>query len=207
MSNVNDRSNSHSDTSQKDPYSQYPVDAYVGSVGKVSFDTNGPSGDFIRMVVMSDTVAAGREARREYIHNNPAISIDDVPSFTVRYAVMRGEEIDAFLGVMPQQLTIAQAPDWRCGVYRPTEARQRLYKALDPDEQTKMIGVLLEQNSEGRLSRITWYKTRSAKAIFEQSPKTLEFEAVKTAAGERSTNPNDIGGWTWYFTTSTSPSS
>ena len=65
-----------------------------------------------------------------------------------------------------------------------------------------MIGVLIEQSTAGALTKISWYKTQEASAIFATTPTALEFEVVKNSAGEPSLDPNDIAGWTWYYTAS-----
>lgn len=181
---------------------QFPVNTHV--LMKVHFDTNIPAGDLVRIVVMNDQETSQCSPYHEYHYGNTGISIESITAFTMRCSPLEvtQQAVDSFAGSMSLHLDIAQTASWLRGVYVPLGARKRLYKAADPDDQTKMIGVLIEQDAQGRLAKLTWYKTQEARALFASTPTTLEFEIVRDDAGAPSLDPNDIAGWTWYYTTS-----
>lgn len=181
---------------------QFPVDAKV--LTKVRFESPILNGDILRIVVMNDQDTTRCSAYHEYYYGNLGVSLEDITSFTMRAGRLESTQqaVDHFVGEMGMHLDISQNAIWDRGVYTPSGAVKRLYKATDPDDRTKMIGVLLEQDARGNLTRITWYKTQDAKDVFHSTPDTLEFELVKNERGAPSLDPNDIAGWTWYYTTS-----
>ncbi|WP_437968698.1 hypothetical protein WMF04_05125 [Sorangium sp. So ce260] len=87
---------------------------------------------------------------------------------------------------------------WTLGTYQPTAARSRLFKAVDPDNPTRFIGLVIEQDLNNDLERITWYKQVLTGTIFSQTPPSLTFSVVLDSGGQPSTNPNDIVQATWY---------
>jgi hypothetical protein len=179
---------------------QFPVNTYVT---KVYFDSNSSAGDILRIVAMSNHTTTNCTAYHEYHHGNTSIAIDSLDSFTLRSGTLASSQgaINSFVSSMPLHIETAQAPSWTGGVRTPTGAHNRLFKAADPDDNTKMIGVLIEQNTAGELTRLTWYKTQEASAIFATTPTSLEFHMVRDYLGAASVDPNDIAGWTWYYTT------
>jgi hypothetical protein len=187
--------------SEADKNEQFPVNTRVT---KFFFDTNTTVGDLVRIVVMSGNATSNCAANHEYHYGNTSVSVDKITGFTLRSGPLETSQtaIDEFAGSMPLHLATAQAPSWSRGVYTPTGAHSRLFKAVDPDDSTKMIAVLIEQNAQGELAKISWYKTQDARAIFATAPASLAFEVVKNGAGVPSLDPNDISGWTWYHTTS-----
>lgn len=187
--------------SEADKNEQFPVNTLVT---KYYFETNPTIGDLVRIVVMSGNATSNCVANHEYHYGNTSVSIDKITGFTLRSGHIEATQsaIDEFAGTMPLHLATAQAPSWSRGVYTPTGAHSRLFKAVDPDDSTKMIAVLIEQDSRGKLAKISWYKTQDASAIFATAPTSLAFEVVKNGEGVPSLDPNDISGWTWYHTTS-----
>ncbi len=181
---------------------QFPVDAKV--LTKVRFENSVINGDILRIVVMNDQDTPQHSAYHEYYYGNLGVSLADITAFTMRSGRLEStqEAVQRFVGEMGLHLDISQNAIWDRGVYSPSGAVKRLYKAIDPDDRTKMIGVLLEQDEHGSLTRITWYKTQDAKDLFHSTPDTLDFELVKDERGAPSLDPNDIAGWTWYYTTS-----
>jgi hypothetical protein len=178
---------------------QFPVDP---EITLVSFDTPLSGGDLLRMVVMSDHATAHYSAMHEHHHGNPAVSIDDLTSFTLRAnPLTSGQESDivTFVGSLSLSFSVPQVASWTRGTYTPTAARKRLYKATDLDDTTRLIGVLLEQDTNGRLRQVVWYKTQQGPMIFQSTPGALSFDLVLDRHGAPSTDPSDIGGWTWYY--------
>ena len=180
---------------------QFPVDVKI--VRGVHFETNDGRGDLLRIVVMNDRATAQYASYREYHGGNATIFVDDVSSFTLRSRRIEETQqaIDGVLGSMSTPLEIPQVVSFCRGVHSPSGARSRLYKAVDPDDSTKMMGVLIEQDARGRLERVTWYKTWSASAAFVAIPDALEFVLVRGESGAPSLDPNDIGGWAWHYST------
>ena len=182
-------------------WEQFPVDIKV--IRAVRFDTNTYRGDVLRVVVMNDLTADQYSAYHEYHFGNTEISIEDISSFTLRSCTIADtrEAIAEFIGSMSTPLDIPQVVSFSCGIQSPIGDRKRLYKAMDPDDNQKMLGLLIEQDSQGVLTQVTWYKTWEASAAFCSTPETLEFEVVKDENGVPSIDPNDISGWTWYYST------
>jgi hypothetical protein len=180
---------------------QFPTDTRV--VTKVRFVTSDPGGDVLKIVIMNDMTTVERAAAHEYNHGATSVSIESLASFTMVTGTIEATQraIDDFTGGMPLQITTAQAATWHRGVYAPTAARKRLFKAIDPDDSTRMIGVLLEQDAQGHLANLTWYKAQDSGVIFRVTPGRLSFEQVTSASGAPSLDPNDIGGWAWYYAT------
>jgi hypothetical protein len=181
---------------------QFPVDTKVFT--KVQLYTDVIPGDLLRIVVTNDQQTSECAPHREYNHADTGVSIDDVTSFTMRCGRMEPsqQEVDTFVGGMSLELDIPQVMAWQRGVYNPSAARRRLYKAVDPDDSTRMIGLLIEQDAQGRLVALTWYKTRDTGTVFRVAPEALPFVLVMGQGNLPSVDPNDIGGWTWYYTTS-----
>ena len=181
---------------------QFPVDTKIFT--KAQLQASGSNGDLLRFVITNDEQTNQCAPYREYAYGDTGVSIEDVASFTMRCNRMEAaqEAVDAFVGSIPLALDMPQLATWHCGVYSPSAARKRLYKATDPDDSTKMIGLLIEQNASGRFLQLTWYKTRETGTIFGASPGELEFQPVTDGSNAPSVDPNDIGGWTWYYTTS-----
>lgn len=181
---------------------QFPVDTDV--LRKIHFDTNSSLGDLARVVVMNAQSTTACAPYHEYHHGNTSVSIQDVSAFTLRSSTVACSqgEIDSFVGAMPLHLNIPQDASWQRGVYAPSASQARLYGATDPDDSTKRVGVLLEQDTQGRLVQITWYKTTDTGPLFRATPTTLEFTLVTGEDRAPSLDPADIGGWTWYYTTS-----
>jgi hypothetical protein len=136
-------------------WEQFPVD--VKTVRGVRFETNDGRGDLLRIVVMNDRAIAQYGTYREYHGGNAAIFVDDVAAFTLRSSRIEETEqaVEGMLGAMSTPLEIPQVVRFCRGIHTPSGARCRLYKAVDPDDDTKMMGVLIEQDARGRLERIT----------------------------------------------------
>jgi hypothetical protein len=177
---------------------QFPINTLVT---KVVLTASTP-GDFMRLVVMNNEAVGSFSSLHEYHYNTTTVSIDDVTAFTMNCGTIPATtgDISSFVGSMSLQFNVGQAPSWTRGTYSPTAARAQLYQATDPDDGTKKIGLLLEQNTSGQLTAVTWYKTQSASSIFATTPSSLSFTQVTDSRNNPSTDPNNIGGWTWYYT-------
>lgn len=184
------------------PDEQFPVDIKV--LTKVQLTSDCLNGDILRIIVTNDQTAGNYTPFREYNFGNTGLSIDGVDAFVMRCDSLETstEAIQAFVGPMSLELDISQHAAWVRGVYAPTAERKRLYKAQDPDDSTKMIGLLIEQDLRGNFVQLTWYKTRDTGTVFHSAPEHLPFALVRDENGVASHDPNDIGGWTWYYTTS-----
>lgn len=178
---------------------QFPVDVKI--VRGVRFETD--FGDLLRIVVMSDNATARYASYREYHYGTNAVSVDLVNKIVMHSAQLETSElaIDTFAQGMSAPLDIPQVVSFVCGIQTHSGAKSRLFKATDPDDNTKMMGLMIEQDEHGNLERVTWYKAWEATAAFRVTPENLKFELVKDESGTPSLDPNKIGGWTWYFCT------
>jgi len=178
---------------------QFPVDIKVTK--GIRFETD--LGDLMRIVVMSDCTTQLCLPYREYHYGNATISVEQVRALLMRSTKLEasGQAIEEFSNGMSVPLNIPQVVGFRRGIHKPMSASSRLFKAVDPDDSTKMIGLLIEQDAQGNLAQVTWYKTWEADAAFRSTPEQLAFEIVQDDQGAPSIDPNDIGGWAWHFST------
>lgn len=178
---------------------QFPVDVKI--IRGVWFET--PAGDLLRIVVMSDNKTARHSAYREYHYGTNAVAVDDVTRILMRSRPLElsQQAIDSFAQGMSEPLDVPQVVLFVQGVQSPIGAKCRLYQATDPDDPTKRMGLLIEQDDHGNLQRVTWYKAWPAAAAFQNVPAMLAFELVTDADGVSTLDPNKIGGWAWYFST------
>lgn len=177
---------------------QFPVDVKIRGY---RFETD--AGDLLRIVVMSDNVTTLHARYREYHHGSNAVFVDTVGKFMLRStSIERSEQaIEAFAQGMSAPLDIPQIVSFTQGIQTPSGAKCRLYKAIDPDDASTMMGLMIEQDNHGNLERVTWYKAWAASSAFREVPANVEFTIVKDENGSPSLDPNKIGGWTWYFST------
>ena len=87
---------------------------------------------------------------------------------------------------------------WTSGTYTPPEVQARLYKATDPDDDGKQIGLLIEQDEDDNLRAVTWYKQSNTGKIFDVTPERLSSSLVTNAEEGPSVDPNDIEEGDWY---------
>ncbi|CAN95855.1 hypothetical protein sce5692 [Sorangium cellulosum So ce56] len=195
-------SNDSKDILENPGNEQFPVDTRVVTRIRLFVDRAGV--DLARIVLMNDQATPQHSPYREYHHGNAGVLIDGVTSLSMHADAIACSQqaIEGFVGTMPMHLDLLQSAKWRRGVCTSSAAHKRLFKAIDPDDSTKMIGLLIEQDQQGRLERVTWYKTRDARTLFHATPEKLTFEMVKDENGAPSLDPSDIGGWTWFYTTS-----
>lgn len=201
MCNVQGNDNPPHGGDEKKKREQFPVDVKI--VKAISFEVNDGRGDLVRLVIMNDRATQRYASYREYHSGQGCLPLDDVSSFTMRSRTIEDsqEAIDAFLGSASEPMEVPQIVSFCRGIHSPSGARCRLYKAIDPDDDTRMMGVFIEQDAQGNLERITWYKTWYASSAFHSTPERLEFTLVRSDNGAPSLDLNDIGGWTWHYST------
>lgn len=184
---------------------QIPVDSRFR---KLVFAVAGT--DVIRTVVTSANNPTGPlyGAGLEYWSGNDALAVTNLTSLTMTSSTAQLSEADISAFLLPgkswgpvlgmtQQIGTA---GWTQGIYQPTATKRRLFEAIDPDDASRFIGMLIEQDASNTLQRITWYKTALTGTIFAQAPQSLSFSAVLNASGQASTSPTDIDPQaTWYY--------
>jgi hypothetical protein len=178
---------------------QFPVDVKV----LLGVSLENEAATLLRIAVMGEFMTTKYSPFREYHAFNERVNINTIDRFTLHIDILDPAEsaIDAFLAPMAAPADIPQVVSFERGVYTPTNSQKRLYQAVDPDDPSRMIGCLIEQNELGQSANVTWYKTTNTRAVFQTIPKSLVFTAVKKENGQDSLDPNDIGGWTWYHST------
>jgi len=190
----------HSDSSDKRKKNeQFPVDVKV----LLGVSIENEAAIILRIAVMGELMTTKYSPFREYHAFNERVTLANIDRFTLKTDILDPAEtaIDAFLAPMAAPANIPQVVSFERGVYTPNAASKRLYQAIDPDDSSRLIGCLFEQDEQGRLVQVTWYKTTNGSAIFQTIPKSLTFTVVKKENGDDSLDPNDIGGWTWYHST------
>ena len=181
-------------------HEQFPVDIKV--VKGIRFETD--FGDIMRIVVMSDCATQQCSAYREYHYGNAAISVNNVRTMIMRFDKLEASDqvIGAFSAGMSTPLDIPQVVSFHRGTVAPATPCSRLFKAIDPDDETKRLGLMIEQDVQGNLARVTWYKTWEANGAFRKTPEQLAFEWVLDDRCVPSVDANVIGGWAWHLSTS-----
>lgn len=159
---------------------------------------------FLRIIVTNDRPVSGFSLDTEYWYTSTDISITGVSSITFRSQSGLYSEaallayVSGFSKSFETRQNIGTA-GWTEGTYSPTATKKRLYKAVDPDNSSHQIGLLIEQNSTNALTAITWYKqTNTSGTVFGTRPTSLVFSLV-TYENVASTDPSHIASGTWYY--------
>lgn len=179
---------------------QVPVD--TGKVTEIYLDAL--SAVFIKVVVTNDQTVGGFLSNTEYWYASSAVSVTDAPLITLgsQAGAYDAAQIQQFLGATPLAFTWTQVVGtgaWTKSIYKPTAAQARLFKATDPDDPTRRIGLLIEQDSTNKLKGITWYKQVNTGKAFNVTPTSLSLAPVFDSSGNPSTDPNFITPSTWYY--------
>jgi hypothetical protein len=159
---------------------------------------------FLRVIVTGNRPVPGFDIDTEYWYTSTDVAITEVSSVTFRAQSSPYSEKDflSHIGGFAQAISTRQtigAAGWTEGAHTPTGTQARLYKAVDPDDSTKWIGLLIEQDAKNALTGITWYKqTNISGNAFERTPASLTFSLV-TCEGSPSTSPSDVASGAWYY--------
>jgi hypothetical protein len=179
---------------------QIPVDA--GKVTEIWLDV--ASSTFTKVVVMNDQTVGSWDDDTEYWYSGTSTSIEDVTEIDLgsQAGNYNSTQITSFIGGLSQAFLWTQnigTGGWTSGTHTPTEDQARLYEAVDPDDNEKKIGLLIEQDSSNNLRAVTWYKQSNTGKIFNTTPESLTFTLVLDDHDEPSTDPQDIESGTWYY--------
>jgi hypothetical protein len=178
---------------------------------RISFVAN--AGDLLRLVVTNDSAPVGSVYANwtEYWSGSRETFIDGVSSLVLKSSSaqqLTEQDIKDYLlpssawGATLAWKQVIGTAGWTKGTYVPKAARKRLFAAVDPDDASRKIGLLIEQNSDGTLARMTWYKAALTGTIFAAVPSQLSFTQVLNVDKVPSTNPGDIDPTaTWYYAT------
>jgi hypothetical protein len=187
---------------------QVPVDAHVSVIEFVSVD-----GSLIRLVATNDVDPAGSTyaSHTEYWSMAPiSVERNGPLAMEASQKELTAEEITDFLlpstgwGPVVSVAQVIGTSGWKKGTYVPTGAQKRLFKAVDPDDSNAYIGLLIEQDANDNLTRVTWYKTAVTGTIFATTPSSLTFDQVQDRHGAPSVDPRDIdASATWYYASGT----
>jgi hypothetical protein len=159
---------------------------------------------FLRIIVTNNRLVPGFDLDTEYWYTSTDVSISGVSSVTFgsRSAQFSEADLLGYIGGYAQSFATRQTigtTGWTEGAYSPTATQKRLFKAVDPDDATKWIALLIEQDSTNALAGITWYKqTNTSGTLFATTPTSLAFSLV-THEGSPSTSPSSIASGVWYY--------
>lgn len=183
---------------------QIPIDPDVTMIEFTSFD-----GSLIRLVTTNDTDPVGSTyaSHTEYWSMAPmSVERNGPLGMEASQKELTAEEITDFLlpstgwGPVVSIAQVIGTSGWTQGTYVPTGAQKRLFKAVDPDDSNVYIGLLIEQDANDNLTRVTWYKTALTGTIFATTPSAMTFEQVQDSHGDPSVDPRDIdASATWYY--------
>lgn len=181
---------------------QLPVD--TGVVTEIWFTAS--STQFIRVVAMNDVNEGAFEDDTEYWYTSGNLALSGISTLTMasQADTFDEEDIEDFIGQFSLAFEHEQSigtGGWTEGTRSPTGAQARLYKATDPDNVNRQIGLLIEMNSNDDLTAITWYKRENTGTIFASTPSTLSFTLVTDGMDNPSVDPTDIANETWYYVT------
>ena len=183
---------------------QVPIDAGISMIEFISLD-----GSLIRLVTTNDVNPAGSTyaSHTEYWSMAPiSVERNGPLAMEASQKELTAEEITDFLlpstgwGPVVSIAQVIGTSGWTQGTYVPTGAQKRLFKAVDPDDSNAYIGLLIEQDANDNLTRVTWYKTALTGTIFATTPSSLTFDEVQDSHGDPSVDPRDIdASATWYY--------
>ncbi|EYF07232.1 hypothetical protein [Chondromyces apiculatus] len=179
---------------------QIPVDA--NKITEVWLDVG--VSVFIKVVITNNLAVGSYASNTEYWYASSLVSLGDVTSLDMgsESGSFGSMQIASFVGSLDLAFSWTQAigtGGWTSGTYTPTEVQARLYKATDPDDDNKQIGLLIEQDEDDNLRAITWYKQSNTGTIFDVTPERLSFSLVTNAEEGPSVDPNDIEEGDWYY--------
>ncbi|APR82707.1 Hypothetical protein A7982_08056 [Minicystis rosea] len=184
---------------------QFPVDAYVGKVEILHGST-----PFIHVILGNNALPLGSsyDSRSEYWVGSHSTSVETMTSLTMTYTTMTspsdtliGDYLtsEASFGAAIATPQFVSTVDWSRLGYISRASKRRLFQAVDPDDPSHHIGLLIEQTNHNELSGIVWFKTSNTSQAFATTPSSLSFTYVTDALGNPSLDPNDIEpGITWY---------
>ncbi|UQA60538.1 hypothetical protein [Polyangium aurulentum] len=182
---------------------QVPIDAGISMIEFISLD-----GSLIRLVTTNDVDPSGSlyASHTEYWSMAPmSVERNGPLAMEASQKELTAEEITDFLlpstgwGPVVSISQVIGTSGWTQGTYVPTGAQKRLFKAVDPDDSNAYIGMLIEQDANDNLTRVTWYKTALTGTIFATTPSAMTFEQVQDSHGDPSVDPRDIdASATWY---------
>mgnify|MGYP000149055088 CR=1 FL=1 len=178
---------------------QVPVDAQ--HVTEIWIDL--PTSVFIKVVAMNDVTVGSFQSGMEYWYASAtSLGEEDELDFGSQSGSYTSTQINQFIGELDPVFEWTQeigTQGWTQGTYSPVADQARLYRAADPDDSQKLIGLLIEQDSSDNLRGITWYKQDNTGKIFDTTPGELTFTVVTNQQDEPSTDPADIDAGTWYY--------
>ena len=188
---------------------QIPVD--TSKVTGIQFMYDGLP--FLQVLATGDAVERGSKfARRtEYWAATSAVPVSNLTSLEMVATEVRETDRamtgflypDAHFGAALTAPQVVSPADWTKGEYAPGSMNAKLFKAPDPDDPSRSIGLLIEQNARGKLVATTWYKAANDTGrIFDHTPHALTFSAVVDDHGRPTSDPRYIDGYaTWYHYT------
>jgi hypothetical protein len=180
---------------------QIPVDTRVLGISIV-----GVSPFAIRVVATGERGAGQLGAKKEYWYTNTLGRIAG-PFYLAITELKTEDQARRFLADFTESFVLEQVVGypWVNDKYEPSSPQQGLYSAPDPDDDGTKIGLLIEQDDDASLRRVTWFKTTNAKTIFKKDAvdrimgSSLRFEAVLDDSDRLSTDPKDIDpDENWY---------
>ena len=178
---------------------QVPVDAQ--HVTEIWIDL--PTSVFIKVVAMNDVTVGSFQSGMEYWYASAtSLGEEDELDFGSQSGSYTSTQINQFIGELDPVFEWTQeigTQGWTQGTYSPVADQSRLYRATDPDDSQKLIGLLIEQDTSDNLRGITWYKQENTGTIFDTTPGSLTFSLVTDQYNQPSTDPADIDNGTWYY--------
>ena len=179
---------------------QVPIDA--GKVTEVYLDAM--SHIFIKVVVMNDMNIGSYKSNTEYWYAATTVAVADAPQITMGSQSDRydANQIQQFIGSLPLAFTWTQnigKTAWTQGTYMPVAPQAKLFKAPDPDDASRQIALLIEQDASNNLRGITWYKQVNTGLACNVMPGSLKLTQVTYRRGMPSVDPSNIAPGPWYY--------
>jgi len=196
---------------------QVPVDIRPNAITFIRiYDGRNP--DFIRAVCtnVTEISALSMSGGQEYWYSKSITDVSSLSEVTLdiqtnQYGSSSAaqEAIQNFISGFTQSFDVAQAissSGWSSSGYTiPSGSRTRLFKATDPDDSSKKLGMLIVQNSTPLLTDIVWYNTSqpSNGYLYQASSgaPSQTWDGVNDSSNNPSTSTSDIDSsysGSWY---------
>jgi hypothetical protein len=166
---------------------------------------------FVRLIGTGDDPNLGGSyaANTEYWYakSTSVVGMTSV-AMTVATSAFTASQVDRFFNGYTFAFTEAQVVTpsmWTSGQYTPpTGTTARLFKATDPDDTSKQIGLVIAQDASNNLKATAWYKTSQPSGgwVWQPAnmPASLSWTLVTDGGGNATLDPSYIqSGQSWYW--------
>jgi hypothetical protein len=204
------RSEQHTPSSKRAKRTERQIPPFLEMAIELVFINGGR--DFIKVAATGiDPNLGGIYAQNTEYWYAKATSVASMTSISMTLArdTFTAEQLNAFFSGFTKAFTdpeVVTQASWTQGQYTPPAGTTaRMFRAPDPDDGTKYIGLVIAQDSTKKLKATAWYKTVQPAdgsvwtAANMPVDNGLTWSLVRDGNGNPTLNPNFIqSNQTWY---------